>query len=516
MVREYDSLLEHCQVLASESPLLAIETFRETIDTLDFDALYENEEIREQIYDKVRIAMRHDDTQQEIGKLRTPHRIVGDYVTDCSFFDWFRTNEVTETFKVSPYRIHLFVIRDSDYSLIQIRNLLELVYSNKRSRIGIFIPLIYTTMETLYKMLQNLNSKTEQSLFLSTAEQIKLFDCVFQFSVVVLNQNYYLGRYTTPLLTFQKFQNSERFQKLCLSFSIGKSDNDLELLKVVFNSLISDIFDNVKLSASYVSEMTYEFVNKYLSNELDYDVNEFENAQRFAVCNLVNPPNVGKSSAFILHLVFIRTNFVQVINFLKIIWLVVGAPVFYLLNMLNLGKQTLLTMEEEYIFVQILVQDPNLKDYLSNIFIEIIKIYDMHGDTVNLSIEHLINVRGFIELLRWVEDLTQTITSTYIYFKNSIPINFSAEQEQETFHLDFQTRKEVAKNIIESESVIPSNIKQKLAELVVLDANQMTSQNDEQYLYERYSYIQQKMISAIRTMLKSMVCIYYRFHAGAY
>ena len=42
---------------------LAIETFRETINTLYFDVLYENEAICEQISDKVRIAMYHDDTQ---------------------------------------------------------------------------------------------------------------------------------------------------------------------------------------------------------------------------------------------------------------------------------------------------------------------------------------------------------------------------------------------------------------------------------------------------------------------
>ena len=81
------------------------------------------------------------------------------------------------------------------------------------------------------------------------------------------------------------------------SFNIGKSDNDLELLKVIFNILLSDIIDNVKLGASYVNEMTYEFVSKYLSNELDNDVNEFENAHTFAVCHSVTFSKRGKISA---------------------------------------------------------------------------------------------------------------------------------------------------------------------------------------------------------------------------
>ena len=102
---------------------------------------------------------------------------------------------------------------------------------------------------------------------------------------------------------------------------------------------------------------------------------------------------------------------------------------------------------------------------------------------------------------------------TRIYFENSFPLNSSAEQEQKTFHLEFQTRKLFADSLLE-DGVMPLYMKQKLSELIVLDANQMTSRNDEQFLFERNSFIQQKMISAIRTLLKSTICIYYRFHAG--
>ena len=40
ITEEYKYLLENSQVLANESPILAIETFRETINTLYFDVLY--------------------------------------------------------------------------------------------------------------------------------------------------------------------------------------------------------------------------------------------------------------------------------------------------------------------------------------------------------------------------------------------------------------------------------------------------------------------------------------------
>ena len=305
ITKEYNYLFENFQVLAKENPILALETFRETINTLDFDALYENEAICEQISDKVRIAMNHDDTQYKIGKLRTPHRIVGDFVIGCSFFDWFRNKTVNETLNLSPYRIHLFVINNNDYSLIQIRTLLELVYSNKRIIKGIFIPLIYTTSETFYTMFENL--KIKQSPFISTYEQINLFNYVYKFSAVVFNENYYLGRYIIPLLAFQKSTYSELLPMLCQSFNIGKSDNDLKLLEEIFNILLSNLIDNVKLAASCVNEMNYEFVSKYLSNELNNDVNEFESEVTFAVFTIVDRPNELSSIEFILHFL-IKTN----------------------------------------------------------------------------------------------------------------------------------------------------------------------------------------------------------------
>ena len=483
MIKEYDSLLKHCQVLVSESPLLAIETYREIIDSVDFDALYENEEICEQISDKVRITMYHDDTQQEIGKLKTPHRIVKDFVINCLFPDWFRNEQINETFNLSPYRIHLFVIRDNDYNFIQIRNILELVYSKRNIRFGIFIPLIYTTRETFYKIFENLNSKLEQSPFISTAEQINLFNCVFQFSIVVLNENYYLGRYTIPLLTFPKLAFANEFTKLCRLVNPGKSiDNNLELLKVIFNSLFIDTIDYARLAASYVNEMTYELACAYLSNELNYDVNKFENAQRYAVCTLVFSQNWECSMESIFHFFFIRTNLAYLINFFKIIWLLFGVPIFYLVDTLKIGNQTSMAIEEEFIFLQIAFQDSNLKHYLSNILIEVIKIHDMYGDTVNLSIEHLINVRGFVELIRCMEDLTRTIASTRLHLENIVSINSLAKHQQSTFYLKFPTRKQMSDDLFRQDGVMPLNIRQRLAELVILDSNQMTSQNDEQFL----------------------------------
>ena len=145
-----------------------------------------------------------------------------------------------------------------------------------------------------------------------------------------MNKNYYLGSYTIRLFAFQKFKISELFPKLCISLNVRKFYNDLEVFKVIFNSIISDIIDNYKLALSYVSEMIYVCASKYKSIELDYDVNEFENSRRFAVYTLITitPSNYSESAVAILYLLLIRQILYTeyVINFSRIIWLFVGLP----------------------------------------------------------------------------------------------------------------------------------------------------------------------------------------------
>ena len=62
------SVFKVCQILAKENPVLAIESLRQYMNSLECDALYENTYICQQIGDKIYTTLTNSDDQETVGK----------------------------------------------------------------------------------------------------------------------------------------------------------------------------------------------------------------------------------------------------------------------------------------------------------------------------------------------------------------------------------------------------------------------------------------------------------------
>ena len=78
----YNELFKVCQIIAKETPILAIELLRQYINELEFDVLYENANILLQIWDKIPTTLSNSYNQEIIGKFREH------IVLDCSFLEY--------------------------------------------------------------------------------------------------------------------------------------------------------------------------------------------------------------------------------------------------------------------------------------------------------------------------------------------------------------------------------------------------------------------------------------------
>lgn len=161
-------------------------------------------------------------------------------------------------------------------------------------------------------------------------------------------------------------------------------------------------------------------------------------------------------------------------------------------------------------FFRLVIQNivsSNFNQNMSNMFVAVIKLYDLLGD--NLSVECLNDVPEFIALVRTIEDIANTL----IYGNNSLPyFADSVGHESKELNPTININKNALESfLLDDYRILPLVARKNIAG-VILILNPDVIIKTELILYERHYSIQERIISAARKLYHALVCNLCKFN----
>lgn len=408
LLKEYNLLAEECWTLARENPLLAIEKLRDTMGSIEFDVLYENNSDKDQISTDLCKWLQNDCSLGKVGTLHVPHIVRKEFVLNCSTLDWIRENEKKESISLSPYRIHLIVVNEGKYTRIQQRNLIEFIYRKRGFKEGIFIPLLFIDINEVET--NSTVKKEYPSQDYRDNAKIILINCIYKYCIVFKDKMCYFGRHTFQMLTFQNKFYLDIIAKILMSLNYKKCQMEMNTLDKILTLLINELLLLLKFENSRVFELRcLDESNSIEEERIDYKIEEV----KLKICDYIpwNSKSPYKNSSnklyifmkFVCHLFNERASFFTLINFLQSLWFAFIVPLVFLnkCNMYISANQSLSNFKLKIAnstFLDLL-EFPNSAKVLSDMIILVINHFDRKGETKLFTIKTFKKIPNFNILL---------------------------------------------------------------------------------------------------------------------
>ena len=496
MLCEYKELIENCQTLSSESPLTAFEFFQDTMGSFEFDAVYENKEMYNQLGETVRQAFENDGKVNRVGQFWISQRVVRDIVIGNSFLDWVGKIENMKTFRLSPYKVHFLVLNASNCKINQLLILLNKIYLSDEFYGGFYVPLIYCGN----------NVEGEERILHPFTEELLLNNNVLKLCIILNRGNYYIGPRSLSLIVFQteQYQLATQMLTFSLNFNSRCLSSFYDIFKIIMNNLIKHI--KIYQSRIYIASMN-------MFNATD----EEENADLIYVSKYL----VGAKEISILYFVYrfliCRTSVSFFMDFAKIIMLLFGnllilTPVFNRYDV-KIKRNSIV----DYFYLQFHLNLSTFPECVSNILKAVVQEYDLGGDYAELSFEKLNKIPSFLTLIQSFEQMAIDMLSNPLgqnrYPTGTIEL-ITNQLEQVNNKSSKGTELEQESNVelivreltvnIANDPDLPLNLKQSLSQ-VATDIRVSVLLSNDSKLYERYWFWRESVTEVCRRIKNSWV-----------